>query len=93
MLLIAGCVSQPKVCELAPVEDGWQYLDEKPKDISYKISAGNSRVVYWFKKRSGLVIACERSVTEPGCGEVATLFSRNNGNWESTVPEVIVCGG
>ena len=96
ILLIASCTSLPAgdhTCELAPLNEGWLHIETPPAGIRAIVPSSQYRKVIWFQNKDGRILACQRGIDEPGCGENANIFEQTQIGWEeSKTQRVIVCG-
>lgn len=95
LAFLSGCSINPGVCDLAPAEDGWKHIENKPSVITSSERPKSGNYFEWFTNNEDLYMRCERPRSGPGCFEEGVFYDSKTGKLSSEQgmkEVVIVCG-
>ena len=79
LLLISGCAINSGVCQLAPLDEGWIHLEEKPNIVRVSEEPIEGHYFEWFQGLNGEYLRCQRPYKNAGCGESIRRYDAKSG--------------
>jgi len=94
VLFINGCMVSPRTCSMARESDGWEYIEEPPKEVisaaAYQKRKGGHHI--WFLNSDGRYGFCSRPKDDITCSYHFEVIKPENNRYVQDGLVISTCG-